>query len=200
MTQSKLKFACFEDYLTWSNDPSNLLDGQFELINGGLIELPPESGVNDAIANRLFFRLVASGTLPLNLVRPGKCEIQVPVLRSGDAANRYPDLVVLQPEHLMLIQTRLTITQTMTPPQLVAEILSPGRQNRDRDVIYKRDQYAARGIPEYWLIDPQQGTIQILQLQDGAYREFGIFQGSQAMSSPTLPNLSLMPADIFAET
>jgi Uma2 family endonuclease len=111
MTQAELKFASFEACMAWSNDPQNSLEGQFELIDGELVELTPESGLNDAIANRLFFRLVSSGIAPLDLVRPGKCEIQipvlVPVLKHGDAANRFPDLVVLSLEHLALTQTRL---------------------------------------------------------------------------------------------
>ncbi|MGA7934637.1 MAG: hypothetical protein WCA35_13910 [Kovacikia sp.] len=35
-------------------------------------------------------------------------ELQVPVRRSGDSANRYPDQVILQPEHIPLTQKRLT--------------------------------------------------------------------------------------------
>ena len=54
MTQAKLKFASFEAYMAWSSDPQNSLEGQFELIDGELVELAPESGLNDAIANRLF--------------------------------------------------------------------------------------------------------------------------------------------------
>jgi len=50
MTQAKLKFASFEDYLTWSNDPENHLEGQLEWIDGKLIAVPPESGLNRAIA------------------------------------------------------------------------------------------------------------------------------------------------------
>lgn len=103
MTQAKLKFVNFEAYLAWSDDSENYRDGQFELVDGELVELAPESEPNDAIANRIFFFLVAAGMVPLELIRPGKCEVQVPVLRSKDPANRYPDLVILQPEHLSLI-------------------------------------------------------------------------------------------------
>ena len=55
MTQAKLKFASFADYLAWSNDPANYLEGRFELVDGELVEVPPESGVNRTIANRLLF-------------------------------------------------------------------------------------------------------------------------------------------------
>ncbi|WP_229642260.1 Uma2 family endonuclease [Waterburya agarophytonicola] len=29
-----------------------------------------------------------------------------------------------------------------------------GKVNQDRDYRYKRSEYAARGIAEYWIIDP----------------------------------------------
>lgn len=149
MTQAKPKFATFEAYLEFDDGTDN----RYELIDGELVELPPESEPNDAIANYLFLKLVAAG-LPYRLVRPGKCEIQVPVLQKGDAANRYPDFLILDEVHLSLTQKRFTIKLDAPPPRLVAEVLSPGKTNRDRDLIRKRAQYAKRSIPEYWLVDP----------------------------------------------
>lgn len=143
------------------------------------------------------FLLVAAGIVPLELVHPGQCEVQVPVLQPKDPANRYPDLVILRPEHLALTQKRLTLTLEMAPPQLVAEVLSPGKQNRDRDLIRKRDQYAARDIPEYWLVDPEQQTVTILQWQDGSYAKAGVFHADNRLVSPTFPDLQLTPAQIL---
>lgn len=197
MTQSKLKFASFEDYLTWSDDPENHREGRFELVNGELVDVPPESGLNRIIANRLFFLLVAAGVVPLELIHPGQCEVQVTPLQPKDPANRYPDLVILRSEHLALTQKRLTITLDMPPPRLVAEILSPGKQNRERDLIRKRDQYAACEIPEYWLIDPEEQTVTVLQLQDGVYKEVSVAQGSGAIASPKFPELQLTAEQVF---
>jgi len=197
MTQAKVKFANFAEYLAWSNDPEHAMAGQFELVDGELVEVPPESGFNRTIANRLFFLLVVTGVVALELVHPGQCEIQVPVLQSKDPANRYPDLVILQPQHIPLTQKRLTITLEMPPPQLVAEVVSPGKQNRQRDLIRKRDQYAARGIPEYWLVDPEAQAVTVLQLQNGSYGEVGVFQGNQPIASPALPELHLTADQLF---
>lgn len=51
------------------------------------------------------------------------------------------------------------------PPQLVVEIVSP--ESLKRDYRYKRSEYAALGIPEYWIIDPEQQKITILQWEEG---------------------------------
>lgn len=160
------------------------------------MEVPP-SGLNRAIANRIFFLLVASGVVPLELVHPGQCEIQVPVLQPKDAANRYPDLVILDEVHLVLTQKRLTVTLEMPPPRLVAEVLSPGKQNRQRDLIRKRNQYAARGIPEYWLVDPEQQRVTVLELKDEVYVEVGAFREGDRILSPTFTALQLTVGQLF---
>jgi Uma2 family endonuclease len=193
MTQAHKQKLTFEEYLTYEDDTDN----RYELIDGELVRLPPESGPNNFIANYLLFTLASSGFIPLRLIGTHICEIQVPILREGDAANRYPDLVVLQPEHILLTATRLTITQTMPPPQLVVEVVSPGRVGRDRDYISKRAQYAARGIPEYWIVDPQEQIVAVLRLESGEYAEVGTFQGEQALVSPTFPQLNLTAGQVL---
>jgi Uma2 family endonuclease len=193
MTQAKPRFATFEEYLSYSDD----LEGRFQLINGELIELPPESPENDFFANYLMVAFLNIGIAPLQLIRSHTCEIQVPVLQSNDAANRYPDLVVLRQEHLELMGRRLTVTLDMPPPRLIVEIVSPGKTNHDRDYINKRSQYAAIVVPEYWLIDPSTQTVMVLELQGNDYSEVGAFRGSDLIASHTFPELTLTAEQIF---
>jgi Uma2 family endonuclease len=193
MTQAKPRFATFEEYLSYSED----LDGRFQLIDGELIELPPESPENDFIARELFWLLALASMVSRELIRNHTCEVQVPVLQPGDTANRFPDLVILREEHLDLLGRRLTIILDMPPPRLISEVVSPGRSNRDRDYINKRAQYAAIGVPEYWLIDPTAKAVMVLQLQGDDYSEVGTFQGSDRIISPEFPNLTLTAAQVF---
>ena len=151
MTQATRQLT-FEEYLALE-DADGLPEVQCEFVNGELVELPPESQQNVVIANYLFLMLVSAG-VPFNLVTPGKCEIEVPVLKPKTPQTRYPDLVVLKSEHIALTQKRLTIRLSMSAPDLVVEVVSPGDENIKRDYEEKREQYEARGILEYWLIDP----------------------------------------------
>jgi Uma2 family endonuclease len=176
----------FEQYLELDNGTEK----RYELVDGRLIELPPESEPNTSLPNFLFLQLVNAG-LPFRQIQPHACELQVPVLQRGDPANRFPDLVVLREEHLELTQKRLTITFDMLPPHLVVEVVSPGERNRDRDYGRKQQQYAARGIPEYWLIDPEQNAITVLQLDQGSYVEVGQFSGSAQINSPKLAEMGV---------
>jgi Uma2 family endonuclease len=199
MTQAKVRFPTFESYLSWSGSSENSTQGMVELIGGELFEVPPESEPNNWTARCLMFLLAMSGELSPRLVVTHSVELQVPVIRAKDSANRYPDLVVLRPEHLLLTKRRLTITLEMPPPQMVAEVMSAGKQNQERDLIFKRDQYAARGIPEYWLINPENQSVTVLKLQNDGYRDVGFFQGSDIIASPALPKLQLITAQIFKE-
>lgn len=78
----------------------------------------------------------------------------------------------------------------MPSPILVVEVVSPGKVNEDRDYRYKRSEYAARGISEYWIVDPGRERVTVLILVDGLYEET-IFQGSDAILSGLFPNLVL---------
>ncbi len=110
---------------------------------------------------------------------------------------RLPDLMILTEELLTTLEgKRATITPDMPPPALVVEVVSPGKMNEDRDYRYKRSEYAARGIVEYWIVDPKQAKVTLLTLVDGLYEE-KIFQAPQIIVSPTFSNLSLAITDIF---
>ncbi|MEG4423946.1 MULTISPECIES: Uma2 family endonuclease [unclassified Microcoleus] len=201
MVQAQSKKLTFDEYLNYSHDTGQ----RYELIDGELIALPPEYEPNNFIANYLFFYLASSGLVPLRLIKTHNCEVQVAVLRwrsprrgSGDAANRYPDLIILEPEHIPLTATRLTITFDMLPPRFVVEVVSPGRVGSDRDYERKRAQYAARGIAEYWVIDPIEEVVTVLRLEDGQYVEVGGFRDGEAIVSPMFPQLNLTVQQILS--
>lgn len=194
MTLAQVKFTSFEAYLSWSDEMD--MEGRYELVDGALVELPPESRLNSTIAVRILLLLVSAG-ISVELIHPGKCEVQVPVLQPKDAANRYPDLVVLRPEHLELTQRRLTITLEMPPPRLIVEVISPGKTNQDRNYIHKRAQYAAIGVPEYWLIDPIRRTVMVLVLEGELYREAGVFSGDGVIASVEFVELKFTVKQIF---
>src|SRR6267142_4868081 len=50
-------------------------------------------------------------------------------------------------------------------PELVLEILSPGRENVARDRIAKRQLYSKFGVQEYWIIDTQSRAVEVYDLR-----------------------------------
>ncbi|MGL5793923.1 MAG: Uma2 family endonuclease [Waterburya sp.] len=97
----------------------------------------------------------------------------------------------------MIKSDRSTITIDMLPPALVVEVVSPGKANHDRDYRYKRSEYAARGIAEYWIIDPQVNKLKVLLLNEGIYQE-NIYQDEQLIVSKLFPQLQLTAKQIFS--
>ncbi len=107
--------------------------------------------------------------VPLPLIRHKDTEI---VVTGNRIRVRIPDLMILTEDLLAAIGgKRATITADMPSPLLVVEVVSPGKANEDRDYRYKRSEYAARGILEYWIVDPEISKITILSLVDGLYEE-----------------------------
>ncbi len=56
----------------------------------------------------------------------------------------------------------ITASNVQGPPDLVVEILS--ESNTEHDLKLKRKIYAKHGVREYWIVDPQAGTIEVLAL------------------------------------
>ena len=180
MIQAKPRFSTFEEYLSYDDGT----DKRYELLNGELIELPPESGENISILGFLYLQLA-----PLMGHRRVRWGLELEV--RGEPKNRYPDLTVIREEHIQQLRPRNTIRLSMQPLRVVIEAVSPGLSNRERDYIDKRKQYQDRGIPEYWLIDPARATVTVLELVDGIYRELGVFHGEDPIQSSVIQELNL---------
>jgi Uma2 family endonuclease len=164
------RFESFEDYLDYEDDNNRL----YELFNGELVQVPPESGFNIGIANFLFtYFLPIVGYLR---VRGHGLELEV----NGEPRNRYPDLTIIKAEHIEQLRSRNTIRLQMAPPDLVVEVVSPGNLQRDRDYIAKRIQYQDRDIPVYWIIDPQVKEIMVLTLTDSGYQS-QVYRGNDKL-------------------
>ena len=76
--------------------------------------------------------------------------------------------------------------------------LTPSTAAYDRDAVFgQRGAYARAGIPEYWLVDPQQHTIEVLTLADDTYTSLGIFQGDDQIQSQIVTKAVLTARSCF---
>ena len=62
----------------------------------------------------------------------------------------------------------------------------------------KREEYAAAGIREYWIIDPETEAITVLKLVDDEYQVHGEFKPGSIATSVLLPGFKLNVSDVFA--
>lgn len=188
-TNLALKCLTLEEYLAYDDGT----DIRYELENGELVEMPTESPENNRIAQRLYIELIQR--FPYYWVAHKDTEIAV----SGRRAScRLPDLMLhTEASYAALMgASRAIITHDMPPPALVIEVVSPGVVNRQRDYRYKCTEYAARGIGEYWIIDPEEYQITICQWREGAYEQV-VFKGDEPIVSTVVPNLTLTAQQVF---
>jgi Uma2 family endonuclease len=172
-----------EEYLNYDDGT----DTPYELVAGELVVMPPESPQNSMIARYLLVQLLQ--VVPFQRLCYKDTEI---VISGSRATTRLPDLMVLTEELAEALQDagRGTILLDMPPPLLVVEVVSPGKRNQDRDYRYERSEYAARGIAEYWIVDPEKAVVIVLTLVDGFYEE-AVFQGVEVIRSPVFLELTL---------
>ena len=80
-------------------------------------------------------------------------------------------------------------------PDWVAEIISP--TEREIDEVVKLEEYALAGIPEYWLLDPDNATIRVYVLEDDPYALSATVSAGQTTRSVTIPGFELAVDDVF---
>lgn len=81
---------------------------------------------------------------------------------------------------------------------LVMEVVSGSPADRDRDLVRKRRDYALAGIPEYWIVDPQEEVVIVLRLEGNEYAEHGRFVAGDTATSALLPGFAVPVADVWA--
>lgn len=82
-------------------------------------------------------------------------------------------------------------------PELVIEILSPGRENVARDRVVKRQLYGKHGVQEYWIVDSENRAVEVYRLQDGMLDLVVILRGDAEMTSPLLPGFTCPASGFF---
>ena len=76
------------------------------------------------------------------------------------------------------------------------EIASPSTAGYDRRE--KQNAYARAGVPEYWIADPASRTVEVLALEQGAYRSLGVFQGKATLPTKIVPEFPVRVGQFFA--
>jgi Uma2 family endonuclease len=82
-------------------------------------------------------------------------------------------------------------------PNLLIEILSPGKANTERDRVTKRLLYARFGVAEYWIIDARRREVEIYRLTENRLARAQTCREEDALTSPLLPDFSCPASSLF---
>lgn len=147
----------FADCLTW---PEN---ERIELIDGEAVMMSLPSTVHQKISGELFRQLA-------NFLEGKNCEVFSAPFgvrlfeKDGDSPENVDTMV--EPDISVICdRDKLDRHGCKGAPDLIVEILSPSTQRRDR--LIKLELYQRAGVREYWLVSPEEQTVQVLLFTNG---------------------------------
>jgi Uma2 family endonuclease len=181
------KKMTLEEFLEYDDDTEFM----YEFEDGELILMTAESEINRRIGS---FLLVCFFQLGIPSYR---LSMKTEIITTG-SRMRIPDLVVFSEELAKVMEgaKRSLIRSDMPAPLLAVEVVSPNQSSRD--YRHKRSEYAARGIGEYWIIDPILARVTVLEWVDGFYEE-KVYEGEQIIASPIFTELKLTAFQVLQQ-
>lgn len=174
----------YDDYLQIPEEPGY----RFEILEGILVKEPSPSTHHQRVSRELGRQLMSY----FDHFDPEGELFFAPLDVTLTAGN------VLQPDILFVSGDRRAIireTRIDGPCDLVIEIMSP--KNRRKDRLQKMKIYRKAGIPHYWLVDPEENTLEAFMLQDGSYTLAAAGGPGNIFTHPAFPELELDLDRIF---
>ncbi|MCX7854478.1 MAG: Uma2 family endonuclease [Anaerolineae bacterium] len=133
-----------------------------ELSEGELIMPPHPTRSHQKAVEELFVRLRAF----VQEHHLGEVHIAPLPVRLWPGKIREPDILFVAKEHADRIGERY-----FGVPDLVVEVTSSGTWRTDRWEKFR--EYAEAGVQEYWIVDPDAGSIEVYRWREGAYEMVG---------------------------
>lgn len=177
----------FPDQGKWSVQDFLGLDAgrHVEFADGSVEFQPMPDEKHQAI---VFFLVRALKTLAAGV--GGKATMAPFPVRLWADKFREPDVVFMKSANLERCTRRF-----WDGADLVIEVLSDS--NRDLDLHRKPGEYARAGIPEYWIVDPQERSITILVLSGESYTTHGVLRDGQSATSTVLDGFEVLLTDVL---
>jgi Uma2 family endonuclease len=160
---------------------------RYEIIRGVLMVIPTPEIAHQGVRGLICYYLDKHIFLPKRgLVFPGPVDVILSPQK------------VVQPDVLVLLENRLDQLEEKYvegAPDLVVEVISSSSATYDR--LVKHNLYEQEGIPEYWLVNPKEQSIEVFVLEMGKYRSLGEFRNEQIVQSRLVPNETVAAAHFF---
>ncbi len=159
-----------------------------QLIDGDIIVSPAPNVKHQLVISRL-------STLFANFVD----ERRLGVVFGSPLDVRLTLNRVFQPDIVFVARERLAILgeqEVEGAPDLVVEVLS--LSTGTYDLTKKRSAYEEAGVREYWIVDPDGESVEVLELEEGTYQSSARVQDGGPIGSTLLPGFEIDSAALFA--
>lgn len=163
-------------------------DKRWEIIEGELLMTPSPVFRHQAIQMNLsvmLFSFVKEHDLGFVVAAP------MDVILSPENVVQ-PDVLFIAKAHSAIIDQKGGVHGA---PDLAVEILSPSTAPRDH--ILKRKLYGRYGVQEYWIVDPEVQSVEVLTQTGSGLETWRRFTGDETIGSLLLPGLLIRLGDIF---
>ena len=176
-----MSHAGFGPY-TWSDFIELDEDDPRELLDGHLVEIEVPTWIHEEIVSTLI-EIIGPWA---RARKAGRVLASGYKVRRSDKRGYMPDVQFYRSENLPKGQLK---GLERGHPDLVIEVISPSSSSKDR--VQKRLDYAAIGVPEYWLIDPKDRTLERQVLLDGAYLVVEAIEGNVIFQPESFEGLEI---------
>ena len=156
----------FADCLTWGEHD------RIELINGDAYMMAPPTRIHQKVSGEIFRQLA-------NYLDGKACEVYpapFAVRLFEQEGDRPEDVFTMVEPDISVVCDKSKLDQygCKGAPDLVIEILSPSTRRHDR--LVKWSLYQRAGVREYWLVNPEEQSVQVMLLDNGTlirYEDYG---------------------------
>ena len=184
---TKLRPLTIADWDAMPVDDGN----RYEIIEGELFVSTSPGLPHQIVSVKLIFHIqLFLETNPIGTI------VHTPGLVLSEYSGVSPDIVFFLHEQRDTIITGERLTG---PPALVIEILSPGSANIRRDRVAKLQLYAKHGVPEYWIVDPKNRTVEKYVNQESSLILLETLEYADELSTSAIPGFSCPLSEIFSD-
>lgn len=167
------------EYLDLTDETNRLIE-----FTDGVLEFLPMPTLSHQLLLVWLFEAIRDHTRVTGqgLALPSGTRIRMP-----DGKFREPDVVFVKKDSPKIGE------RFFSGADLVTEVVSGSDGDRHRDLVEKVALYAAAGIAEYWIVDPQESKVTVLTLPEGAkeYAVHGVFKPGETAHSKLLGGFAI---------
>lgn len=162
---------------------------RYELIEGELFVSRAPSVPHQRIIHNLQMNIGSYlARNPIGILIPGAGVIL------SDYNGVIPDLIFISEGRRAEIAAGDKITGA---PDLIIEVMSPGTENRQRDMVVKRQLYGKYGVKQYWIIDPENRAVELYRVREQSLEKVATLTHQDDVASPLLPGFQMKVQEIF---
>lgn len=179
----------FADILSWEGND------RYELIDGEAYMMATPSRIHQEVSGEIFRQIA-------NYLEGKKCKVYAApfAVRLFEKNGEDPEDVdtMVEPDLSVVCDSnKLDDHGCKGAPDLAIEILSPSTQRHDR--LVKLNLYQRAGVREYWIVSPEERTVQVFLQQDGTLRPHEVYDRRGVAKVNVLEGCFVELSKVFTE-